>query len=311
MPGCAFIKPWSPPPALPNPRRARANRHAPTREVNSMKPILLTCVCAAALLAAGAASAQTQAPPDGPVLRSQPPAAPYRDPTVPEGSTILPAPDSPPGVGADRTDLGRDCARARSRVQQTICKNSDLVAMDRDVARFAGELPGVADQGAWAARLESCAAGATTVYDGPIYNCLRARYEQRLVQLSRMAGGRVAGTYRLAGRPGDGRMTVVEWPRQDRATVHFSMVTADGARACGTRMDARMSQGAIEGRPNGLPGCRVSIRIDGAAAGVRSNGCASLCEMGERVDGTYLSLGAVAPAARPNRAPPAPQQRRD
>ncbi len=29
--------------------------------------------------------------------------------------------------------------------------------------------------------------------------------------------------------------------------------------------------------------------------------CASLCEMGERVDGAYLSLGTVAPAARPSR----------
>jgi hypothetical protein len=32
-----------------------------------------------------------------------------------------------------------------------------------------------------------------------------------------------------------------------------------------------------------------------------------MCEMGERVDGTYMSLGAMAPAARPNRTPPAQQ----
>ncbi len=272
-----------------------------------MKPTLLPSVCAAALLAASAASAQTQAPPEGPVLRSQPPSAPYRNPTVPEGSEILPAPDSPPGIGADRTDLGRDCARARTRVQQTICKNSDLIAMDRDVARFAGRLPGGANQGAWVAQLSSCEAGATTVYDGPIYNCLRARYEQRLVQLSRMSGGQLAGTYRLTGRPGDGSMTIVEWPQQGRATVHFNMVTADGARACGTRMDAQISQGAIEGRPNGLPGCRVAIQVNRGSANVQSNGCTAMCEMGERVDGTYMSLGAVAPAARPSRTPPAQQ----
>jgi hypothetical protein len=276
-----------------------------------MKPILLPSVCAAALFAASVASAQTQPPPDGPVLRSQPPTAPYRTPTVPEGSQVLPAPDSPPGIGGDRTDLGRDCARARTRVQQTICKNSDLIAMDRDVARFAGSLPRGANQGAWVAQLEHCEAGATTVYDGPIYNCLRARYEARLVQLSRMAGGRLAGKYRLTGRPGDGSLTIVEWPEQNRATVHFNMVTADGARACGTRMDAQVSQGLIEGRPNGLPGCRVSIQLDRATASVRSNGCASLCEMGERVDGTYMSLGTVAPAARPSRTPPAQQNQRN
>jgi hypothetical protein len=272
-----------------------------------MKPILLPSVCAAALLAASAATAQTQAPPEGPVLRSQPPSAPYRNPTVPEGSEILPAPDSPPGIGADRTDLGRDCARARTRVQQTICKNSDLIAMDRDVARFAGSLPRGANQGAWVAQLSSCEAGATTVYDGPIYNCLRARDEARLVQLSRMSGGQLAGTYRLTGRPGDGRMTIVEWPQQGRATVHFNMVTADGARACGTRMDAQIAQGAIAGRPNGLPGCRVAIQVNRGSANVQSNGCTAMCEMGERVDGTYMSLGAVAPAARPSRTPPAQQ----
>lgn len=278
-----------------------------------MRPTLLPGACAAALLAAGPAAAQSYSPdppPAGPVLRSQPPAAPYQPPSVPEGSRILPAPDSPEGVGADRTDLGRDCARARTRVQQTICKNSDLVAMDRDVARFAGMLPRGANQGAWVAQLESCAARATTVYDGPIYNCLRQRYEARLVQLSRMAGGRLAGTYRLSGWPGDGRMTIVEWPQENRATVHFNMVTAEGARACGTRMDARQSQGLIEGSPNGLPGCRVSIEVGRGMANVRSNGCASLCELGERVDGAYTSLGLIAPAARPSRTPPARQNRR-
>lgn len=272
---------------------------------------LLVTVCGAALLAIGPASAQTystEPPPEGPVLRSQPPSTPHRNPTVPEGSQVLPAPDSPPGIGSDRTDLGRDCARAQTRVQQTICKNSDLVQMDRDVARFAGSLPGTANQGAWVAQLASCEAGATTVYDGPIYNCLRARYEARLVQLSRMSGGQTAGTYRLTGRPGNGSMTIVEWP-QGRATVHFNMITADGARACGTRMDAQVSQGMIEGRPNGLPGCRVSVQLDRGTASVQSNNCTSLCEMGERVDGTYLSLGAVAPAARPSR--PAPRQPRN
>lgn len=275
-----------------------------------MKLKLFLSVCGAALMAAGSASAQTystEPPSEGPVLRSQPPSAPYRAPSVPEGSQVLPAPDSPPGIGSDRTDLGRDCARARTRVQQTICKNRDLVAMDRDVARFAGGLPNGANQGAWVAQLESCAAGATTVYDGPIYNCLRTRYEARLVQLSRMAGGRLAGTYRLTGRPGNGSLTIVEGPLAGRASVHFNMITADGARACGTRMDAQVSEGRIEGRPNGLPGCRVAIQVDRGAASVQSNNCASLCELGERVDGTYLSLGAVAPAARPSRPPPARQ----
>jgi hypothetical protein len=225
---------------------------------------------------------------------------------MPDTGRVLPAPGSPAGVAPERTDLGRDCARATTRVQQTICKNSDLVAMDRDVARFAGSLPNGANQGAWIAQLQSCEAGATTVYDGPIYNCLRARYEARLVQLSRMSGGQLAGTYRMTGRPGDGRMTIVEWP-QGRATVHFTMVTADGARACGTRMDAQIQQGLIEGRPNGLPGCRVAIQLNRGTAQVQSNDCSALCEMGERVDGTYLSLGTVAPAARPSRTPPAQQ----
>jgi hypothetical protein len=221
-------------------------------------------------------------------------------PADPRTGRALPAPDSPLGTGGDRTDLGRDCARAQTRVQQTICKNSDLIAMDRDVARFAGQLPGTAGQGVWVKSLESCEAGATTVYDGPIYNCLRARYEARLVQLSRMSGGKLSGKYRLTGRPGSGEMTVVEGA-EGRATVHFNMITADGARACGTRMDAQVSQGVIEGRPNGLPGCRVAIQIDRGTAQVQSNNCASLCEMGERVDGTYTSLGAVAPAAPPSR----------
>jgi hypothetical protein len=214
------------------------------------------------------------------------------------------APDRAPdqGIGSERTDLGRDCARTRTRVQDTICKNADLIAMDRDVARFAGTLPGTANQGAWVASLESCEAAAPTVYDGPIYNCLRTRYQARLVQLSRMAGGRISGTYKLAGRPGDGNMTIVESP-DGRATVHFNMLTADGARACNTRIDAQVSQGMIEGRPQGLPGCRVAIQVDRGNAQVQSNNCTSLCEMGERVDGTYLSLGTVAPAARPSRTP--------
>ncbi len=273
-----------------------------------MKLNFFLSVCGAALLAAAPAAAQTystEPPPEGPTLQSQPPSAPYRTPSVPEGSRVLPAPDSPQGIGSDRTDLGHDCARATTRVQQTICKNSDLVAMDRDVARFAGALPGGANQGAWVAQLESCTAGATTIYDGPIYNCLRARYEARLVQLSRMSGGQLAGTYRLAGRPDAGTMTIVEWP-ESRATVHFNMVTADGARACGTRIDAQISQGVIDGRPEGLPGCRVSVQVNHGMANVQSNGCASLCELGQHVDGSYISLGAVAPAARPTRTLPQP-----
>jgi hypothetical protein len=280
-----------------------------------MSAKLILTVCGAALLAIGPAGAQTYSadPPDAgpPTLQSQPPATPrgYPAPANPDTGRALPAPDSPLGTGSDRTDLGQDCARAQTRVQQTICKNSDLVGMDRDVARFAGGLPGGANQGAWVAQLESCAASATTVYDGPIYDCLRARYEARLVQLSRMSGGQFAGTYRLAGRPGSGAMTVVEWP-EGRATVHFNMITAEGARACGTRMDAQISGGLIEGSPNGLPGCRVSVQINGSNASVQSNNCTSLCEMGERVDGTYISFGAVAPAARPSRTPaprPAPR----
>lgn len=270
---------------------------------------LFITVCGAALLAIGPASAQTyqtEPVPEGPVLQSQPPSTPHREPFVPRGSQVLPAPGSPGGVGGDRTDLGRDCARAQSRVEQTICKNADLVQMDREVARFAGSLPGGAGQGAWVAQLQSCEAGATTIYDGPIYNCLRTRYEARLVQLSRQAGGQASGKYRLTGRPGDGSMTIVEWP-DGRATVHFSMVTAEGARACGTRMDAQVSQGMIEGRPQGLPGCRVAIQVNRGTAQVQSNNCASLCEMGERVDGTYMSLGAVAPAGRPSQAPAAPR----
>jgi hypothetical protein len=271
---------------------------------------LFITVCGAALLAVGPASAQTyqtEPMPERPSIQSEPPTTPHRDPVVPRGSQVLPAPDSPPGIGSDRTDLGRDCARARSRIEQTICKNSDLVQMDREVARFAGSLPGGAGQGAWVAQLQSCEAGATTVYDGPIYNCLRARYEARLVELSRRAGGQLAGKYRLTGRAGDGSMTIVEWP-QGRASIHFNMVTADGARACGTRMDAQISQGMIEGRPQGLAGCRVSVQVNRGQAQVQTNGCESLCEMGERVDGTYMSLGAVAPAARPSRTPPTQQQ---
>ncbi|HEY7609779.1 MAG TPA: hypothetical protein VIF14_11155 [Alphaproteobacteria bacterium] len=272
----------------------------------------LLTACGATLLAIGPAGAQTFStqPPaaEPPSLQAQPPASPrtYPAPTQPDTGRILPAPDSPSGVGPDRTDLGRDCARAGTRVEQTICKNSDLVAMDRDVARFAGSLPNGANQGAWVAQLQSCEAGATTVYDGPIYNCLRARYEARLVQLSRMSGGGFAGRYRLTGRSGAGEMTVVEWP-EGRATVHFNMITADGVRACGTRMDAPISSGMIQGRPDGLPGCRVAIQIGRGAANVQSNGCASMCEMGERVDGNYVSLGAVAPAAPPRRAPVPPR----
>lgn len=277
-----------------------------------MSAKLFLTVCGAALTAFGPAGAQTiqsEPPAATPPSLESPPAAPRSYPApdrMPDTGRLLPAPGSPQGVAPERTDLGRDCARARTRVQETICKNADLIAMDRDVARFAGSLPGGANQGAWVAQLESCEAGATTVYDGPIYNCLRTRYEARLVQLSRMSGGQLAGTYRMAGRPGDGKMTIVEWP-EGRATVHFSMVTADGARACNTRVDAQITQGHIEGRPNGLPACRVAIQVDRGGARVQSNNCTSLCEMGERVDGTYISLGSVAPAARPARTPPAQQ----
>lgn len=272
-----------------------------------MSAKLMLTVCGAALMAIGPAAAQTYST-EPPALQSEPPTTPrtYPAPANPETGRTLSAPDSPLGMGSDRTDLGQDCARAQTRVQQTICKNSDLIAMDRDIARFAGALPGGANQGAWVAQLESCDAGANTVYDGPIYNCLRARYEARLVQLSRMSGGQLAGKYRLTGRPGSGEMTVVEWP-EGGATVHFNMITADGARACGTRMDAQVAAGTIQGSPNGLPGCRVAIQIGRGAATVQSNGCQSLCEMGERVDGTYISLGIVAPAARPSGTPAQPK----
>ncbi len=276
-----------------------------------MSTKLLLTVCGAALLALGPAGAQTvqsQPPAATPPSLESPPAAPriYEAPYhAPDTGRILPAPGSPAGVAPERTDPGRDCAGARTRVQETICKNSDLAAMDRDVARFAGALRGGANQGAWVQQLESCGATAPTIYDGPIYNCLRARYEAHLVQLSRASGGQLSGQYRLTGRPGSGGMTIVEWP-EGRASVHFNMITADGARACRTRMDAQLSQGLIDGRPNGLPGCRVAIQVNRGSANVQSNGCTALCEMGERVDGTYLSLGAVAPAARPSRAAPAP-----
>jgi uncharacterized protein len=273
---------------------------------------LLLSVCGAALLAIGSAGAQTiqsEPPAATPPSLESPPAGPQRTypaPAQPDSGRLLPAPDSPAGVAPERADPGRDCAAARTRVQETICKNRDLVQFDRDVARFAGTLPGGANQGAWVKQLESCESAAPTNYDGPIYRCLNARYKARLVQLSRMAGGTLAGQYRLAGRSATGSMTVVEWPQQGRASVIFDMVTADGARACGIRMDARIGQGVIEGAPNGLPECRVSVQLDRGTANVQSNGCTALCEMGERVDGTYMSLGTIAPAAPPSRRPPAP-----
>src|SRR5215469_9427369 len=104
-----------------------------------MSTKLLLTVCGAALLAVGPAAAQTystEPPAQGPpTLQSQPPSTPrtYPAPANPDTGQSLPAPDSPGGVSTDRTDLGSDCARAQTRVQQTICKNSDLIAMDRDV----------------------------------------------------------------------------------------------------------------------------------------------------------------------------------
>lgn len=284
-----------------------------------MSPKLLLTVCGAALLAIGPAGAQTYST-QPPAERAAPGAPPSLDTPAPSAprtyqaperaqpdARVLPAPDSPQGVGPDHTDLGGDCANARSRVQRTICLNRDLAALDRDVARLAGGLPGGANQGAWVEQLESCAAAASTVYDGPIYRCLNARYKARLVQLSRMAGGTMAGQYRLVGGHAAGDMTLIEWP-QGGASVVFDMITADGARACGTRMDVpAAAQGILEGSPNGLPGCRVSIALGRGTATVQSNGCAGLCEMGQRVDGTYLSLGAIAPAAAPSRRAPAPK----
>ncbi len=277
-------------------------------------------VCGAALLALGPAGAQTygtEAPAATPPSLQSPPAGPqqrtYPAPAQRDLGRTLPAPDSPTGVGPERTDLGQDCARAQTRVQQTICKNSDLVEMDRDVARLAGSLPGGAGQGAWVQSLEACERAASTVYDGPIYRCLNARYKARLAQLSRMAGGTMSGQYRLSGQPGDASMTIVEFPQQGQASVIFDKVTADGARACAIRMSARMTQGMLEGAAIGMPECRVAIQVDRGTAQVQSNAsCARLCEMGERVDGTYLSLGAIAPAARPSRQParqPAAPQR--
>lgn len=282
-----------------------------------MRPKLFLTVCGAALLAIGPAGAQTYptqppaeraAPP--PSLEAPAPAQPrtYQAPerAQPDAPT-LPAPDSPQGVGPERTDLGRDCAATQSRVQRTICLNRDLALLDRDVARLAGGLPGGANQGAWVQSLERCAAAASTVYDGPIYRCLNARYKARLVQLSRMAGGTMAGQYRLTGSNVAGEMTVIEWP-QGGASIVFDMITADGARACGTRMDVPGSGAVLEGSPSGLPGCRVSIALGRGTATVQSNGCAALCEMGQRVDGTYTSLGAIAPAAPPSRRAPAPKR---
>jgi hypothetical protein len=268
----------------------------------------------AAALALGApALAQSQPPgamsPGSPPPESEAPAnvQPPRTYQAPQDQGTgtpqrsLPAPDSPSGVAPDRTDLGRDCANIDSRVQRTICLNRDLAALDRDARRLGG-----AGHAAFTAQLESCAAASNTVYDGPIYRCVKARYEARLVQLSRQAGATMSGQYRLMGGAIQGNMTVIEHPQQ-HVTVLFDKITAAGARACTFRMDAPASAGVIEGTPAGLPGCRVSVAIRGGTATVQSNGCVGLCEMGERVDGTYLSLQAIAPAARPTRTPPARQ----
>jgi len=123
-------------------------------------------VLATAIAAGAPALAQNQPPPG---------AAPPRTYQAPQ------EPGTEPG---DRTDLGRDCAGIGSRAQRTVCLNRDLAALDRDAQRLGG-----ADHVAWAAQLESCAATSNAVYDGPIHRCLKARYEARLVELSRRAGG--------------------------------------------------------------------------------------------------------------------------
>ena len=249
-------------------------------------------VVLATVIAAGAPALAQNQPPGG----AEPPAAaPPR---------TYQAPEEPGTTPGDRTDLGRDCAGIESRAQRTVCLNRDLAALDRDAQRLGG-----ADHAAWAAKLESCAATSNTVYDGPIYRCLKARYEARLVELSRMDGGTMSGQYRLVGGANSGSMTVVEWPQQ-HVTVLFEKITAAGARVCTFRMDAPASAGVIEGRPSGLPGCRVSVALGRGTATVQSNGCEGLCEMGERVDGTYTSLGAVAPGAPPSRGAPAPSSPR-
>lgn len=280
--------------------------------MSSRSAVTASALALAAALAAGApaaAQSQYQSPaltPGSPPAESEAPPSLQPPGTYPApqdqgpGTTqrTLPAPDSPAGVAPDRTDLGRDCAGIDSRVQRTICLNRDLAALDRDARRLGG-----ADHAAFMAQLEGCGAASKTVYDGPIYRCVRARYEARLVQLSRQAGATMSGQYRLMGGAIQGNMTVIEYPQQ-HVTVLFDKITADGARACTFRMDAPASAGVIEGAPAGLPGCRVSVAIRGGSAIVQSNNCAGLCEMGERVDGTYLSLQAIAPAARPSRTPP-------
>jgi hypothetical protein len=252
-----------------------------------MLPKFAPLFCGAAIAAACAmpAAAQTYRNQEGPVYREGPP---------------MGAPGSPRGPEAPRSygDTSTSCEAMADRVQQTICKNSDLIQLDRDVHRF-DQGPGGADNAAWRQRLESCVEAAPTGYDGPIYNCLRRRYEARLVQLSRRAGNPQSGEYHLMSGAISGKMTLVGWP--DHTTLIFDKVTADGARACGIRMDVPQTGGRIAGSPDGLPGCRVSVSIDGATANVFSNGCRSVCEMGRRVDGTYILTGRMSPAARPTR----------
>jgi len=260
-------------------------------------------VALATAIGAGAPALAQNQPPPGAEPPSAAPPRTYPAPQEPGAtpSRPMPGPDSPSGVAPDGAGPDRDCAGIESRAQRTICLNRDLAALDRDARRLGG-----ADHAAWAAQLESCAATSNTVYDGPIYRCLKERYEARLVQLSRNAGGAMSGHYRLAGGAISGKMTVIEYPQQ-HVTVLFEKITASGARACTFRMDAPASAGVIEGTPSGLPGCRVSVAIGRGTATVQSNRCDGLCEMGERVDGTYTSLGAVAPGAPPSR--PAPAQR--
>jgi uncharacterized protein YecT (DUF1311 family) len=202
-----------------------------------------------------------------------------------------------PAAGEGDPEIRRRCQGVVSLVERTICDNSDLAVLDRDINRYlsilmrrdparAGALE--AGQHAFLAqRQRACGnLAAPGDYDGPAYRCLRLQLRMRLVHLAAQGGSGLSGFFRAQRPDMTGELAIVEWP-DGRAQVMIDTLTPPDARTCSVQFTAQAGP-ALAGSPRGAPECRVGVDALGRTAMVRSDGdCRAVCVLDGRPDGVY------------------------
>lgn len=190
-----------------------------------------------------------------------------------------------------------DCAKARTAIEMSICKDREVANLDRMVAdyyqAFLKALPPEskfqrdlrATQRTWLRRRNKVCGRAKDADARAA--CLLQFYEGRISGLARLyhraRGGKpnrgvafISGWY-AARQPGiGGKMLILEWPDERVSGGILTVRTNRGAHTCTLDMEKMSRKGSAltyVSQDDGSKGCTLTIRIVGSQAQVKAAAC--------------------------------------